>query len=404
VRLTHGQAKFVRDLARVDVTIHVSNVGAADIEWTRVLAVDPAAEVIGAGLTRAGEELAARTLATGDAQRIYGEIRGWQPYRRDPLRVERERRDQVAVAVWPLAPGETVRVRLTFVTPLRGHGTARTYVHPILEDAAPSPEPATTTPGTGPLVDVRSQFVVDPGSLVFDGAAGGTAPAGAVAGRLRFVTAGAAADGGRTSVRFRAPEAEAGALAVPGGGLGTRVVTWRFDPEAFLASHGISEREGVRLVLRALPGEAGRIAPDRFDGADEAFPVAARVRPDVGSVRYAVEATGPFGRVEDVEEVAVSAESRDRELVGAVAGWHRAQMASKAIAAAGADPARLARAVAYAVDLGVLVPGSAALAIPKAEQRLLPTESRHQYASDGVPLGAPKGEADLKSPPSGLSR
>jgi hypothetical protein len=57
--------------------------------------------------------------------------------------------------------------------------------------------------------------------------------------------------------------------------------------------------------------------------------------------------------------------------------------------------------VRYAVDLGVLVEGSAALAVPDSERRRLSPRNRRLYDTDGVPLGAPRHEADLKGPPRG---
>jgi hypothetical protein len=74
-------------------------------------------------------------------------------------------------------------------------------------------------------------------------------------------------------------------------------------------------------------------------------------------------------------------------------------LARRALDAAGDDPARAAAAVAFAVDAGVLLPGTAALAVPERERAGLVAESRRTYRTDGARLGAPDGEADLKSPP-----
>jgi hypothetical protein len=51
------------------------------------------------------------------------------------------------------------------------------------------------------------------------------------------------------------------------------------------------------------------------------------------------------------------------------------------------------------VDAGVLVPGTAALAIPENEVRWLPRASLRQYQRDGIDLG---GDAAWASPPSGI--
>ena len=66
---------------------------------------------------------------------------------------------------------------------------------------------------------------------------------------------------------------------------------------------------------------------------------------------------------------------------------------------AGTDPARLAEAQRFAVDVGVLALGTAALAVPQSERQRMTVRNRRLYDHDGVPLGAQKHEADLRAPP-----
>ena len=64
----------------------------------------------------------------------------------------------------------------------------------------------------------------------------------------------------------------------------------------------------------------------------------------------------------------------------------------------------MAKATAFAVDLGVILPGTAALAIPRPEQRRLTPADRSTFRNDGAPVGSPNGEADWIAPPTGSLR
>ena len=66
---------------------------------------------------------------------------------------------------------------------------------------------------------------------------------------------------------------------------------------------------------------------------------------------------------------------------------------------AGNHPVKQQQALEFAVDLGVLTAGTAALAVPAAERSRLRSRSRRQYFADGAPLGAQEREADFRGPP-----
>ena len=117
--LRHGRVVMVGDLAGTDLTLEIQNIGPQPMEWRRSFAIDPHAEAIGAYLQRGnGRRIEAQTLTLADARRIYGEVRTPRPTRTrtvrrpsgDPLRIERPSRGRMDLAVWPIAPGETVRV------------------------------------------------------------------------------------------------------------------------------------------------------------------------------------------------------------------------------------------------------------------------------------------------------
>jgi hypothetical protein len=405
VVLEHGDVRFVQDLARVDVTIQVSNAGSGDIEWTRRYDVDEQAEVVGASLTRRNAgTITCRTLPLDDARRIYGEARNPRPTPgrpgRDPLRVERDASGALDVVVWPVGPGETVQVGLTFVTPLRGHGSERVYVDPIRAGGRTAP---TEVDGGAPLVADR--LVRVGGVLAYASASADWVAAGDVGGVLRFVDAAGRDEHGTLS--FTALRGTEGAVSVRGGGFGTRVGVWRFDPAEHLRSRGIEPREGLEVRLVRVPGAASRIAPDRFDALDEPLPVTSRLHSDADAVRYEVHVLED-GEVVDVSgrEEPLTRASLERKLEDALTAWHRARLVRRVLAWAAEEPdedgERQRAAVGYAVDAGVLAPGTAALALPPLERRLLTPRSRWQFDTDGVPLGASNGAADLRSPPAGV--
>ena len=221
---------------------------------------------------------------------------------RDPLRVERQRPDQLRVTV-PLAPRETVRVRLAFVTPLEGARAGTALHRPVAGDrAAERRETRPTTPREEPSLTPTPSFHVDDaprraGRLTYAEALPGMLAAPSAGSRLAFRPEHASYAGSRARVAFRAPEGPLPALAVRGGGLGTRVAVWRFDPTEFLAGHGLAGI-GDDAVLR-LTGSAGftqRVVPGMVEASSPAIPMAARVLPGAEAVTYTVEVETRDGR------------------------------------------------------------------------------------------------------------
>jgi hypothetical protein len=200
-------------------------------------------------------------------------------------------------------------------------------------------------------------------------------------------------------VTFSVPRGDRRSIAVRGGGFGTRIALWRFDPRAFLEANGIEARHDVRLRLVGARG-THRVAPDLFAGTDAAAPVSARLLPTQEDATLSVEVTDPRkGGVATIPvSTAVERTALDEPLEDAVIAWHLSRLARRALAWAGGDAWRRGVAVAFAVDAGVLVPGTAALAVPENEQRWLPRPSRRQYLRDGALLG----DTDWVSPPSGV--
>lgn len=419
VGLRLGEARFARELARVDVTLEATNSNAGEIEWERTFPMDPKAEVIRCSLQRGnGVELVARTLTFEDGRRLYGEASGRPapvPARgRDPLRVERQRPEELRVTVFPMAPSETVRVRLAFVTPLEGTGRNRVYSDPVWLENGPaervqSRRRDTTPPNASEFTRTPSwvtltTLLVEPGGLAYDRALPGMLAAPSAGTRLAFRPEHVAYAGSRARVAFRAPEGALPALAVRGGGLGTRVAVWRFDPVDFLATRGLTATPEAQLKVVGLGGFTQRVVPGFLETGAPAQTMAARVLSGAEAVTYTVEVETTEGvrRIECTEPIARADVTED--LLDAVTAWHRARLARHVISWAGADPLKVAKAVAYAVDLGVLLPGTAALAIPEDEMRRLSRESRRTYRRDGALLGSPNGESDMIPPPEGSIR
>jgi hypothetical protein len=422
VYLHHGSVRMVGGLARVDLTLEVRNPTARALEWSRTYAVDPAAEVIGAVLLRRNEiPLIARTLTGPDAARCYAQVRTPRrerprtrpPRSRDPLMVQRPQSDRLAIRVWPVAAHETVRVKLAFVTPLRGHGAHRTYVDvmggPVHGPDAPRRISRPETPREPrhvTMVDARADWLMSPGNLVLSSApATGMTLDGQVGGRLQFRgTAATRPDQPAPTVPFLSPELPHHALLVGARSWHGRVAVWRFDPRGFLAAKGFVVGPELRLRLRPVKGNCRHVAPAVFAARGEPLPVTAQlVDADADALRYEVDVLDPRGVVLAHEDVALPLrrDDVDGDLAAAVTGWHRAQLAKRVFRWAGALAGRRTQALRYAVDLGVLLPGTAALGIPPAERNRLTSHLRRLYLTDGVPLGAPRGEADLKLAPLG---
>ncbi len=421
VALRHGDVRVVADLARVDVVLEIKNTTRTRTEWSRSFGIDDAAELIGAALERAtGPRVAAQTMTLESARRMYGEITRPPPVRRstpwprrDPLRVERPSDGRLDVVVTPLDPGEVVRVHLDFVTPLRGRGARRAYRDVIDADlgsevasrrATPTAPDRAPAPRSPLLLSIETDWLVRPGGLTVDAAPIGMVAAGSAGGVLRFVGA-SAGPADVPTLPFRTPreDAGAGAIAVPGGGLLSRVVVWRFDPRAFLAAHDLEAPAGATLRLLRRTGSTSRIAPFTFGPADAPLPVTARLGAGAQTLRYGVEVRDAAGKtIRTIEvEAPVEEPSLSPDLEGAILGWHRAALVRRVLAWAKGAPEREARALAFAVDEGVLVGGTAGLAVPEAELRAAPRRSRSEYRHDGSPLGAQHGEADFKGPPWG---
>lgn len=415
--LRHGKVVLVADLARTDVTLEIRNTSAEPIEWSRSFAIDPRAEAIGASLQRGDTRPEiAQTLTLAAARRIYGEVRNPRPTRTvpaprrggDPLRVERPSRSRMNVVVWPIAPDETVRVALTFVSPLAGRGEHRTYVDPIQGDGGEVPtngQPVTTEPDVrrAPiLASMDTDWLVDPGGLELSGLPTGMVAAGEAGGLLHFRGSQDGQTTGRSSLPLRRISPSREVLAVHGGGLGTRVAVFYFDPIDFLQEHGLDDvSPRCMLRIRRHAGSTGRIAPWSFEVTADPQPVTARLLPSSPDLRYAVEVLEPDGTVLHRIEVkrAVTRTKLDKARTGAITGWHRAALAARVRDWAGNHDVKQQQALNYAVDLGVLTAGTAALAVPPAERSRLRLRSRRQYFSEGAPLGAQEREADLHQPP-----
>jgi len=425
VGLQEQKVRFVADLARVDLTLSIENVGTSPVEWRQTYAMDSLAEVVGAVLQRVDmAPVNCRTLTIADARRIYDEARMPRRSRsrraptrprspaddgtattRDPLRLERVARDQLEIIVWPVAPQETVQISLTFVTPLRGKGQMRTFVDPLGGEGprrlAPSLRPTAPTPD-GVKVTDSAVWTLDPRGLILDSdPTGMTLESEGEDGVLRFVGVKETSEqSGRPSVPFLIPGEVGGAIAVKSGTFGGRMAIWRFDPTTFLREHGIEGGATLRLVDRK---GTSRIAPHVFAVNGDSLPVTARVKGTARKFRYAVQVLDEAGKVVSEHEtsMAILREKYDSELEGTISGWHRASMVRRVFSWAGQDEAKRASALRYAVDVGVLVPGTAALAVPPKERALLSAASRRLYFQDGAPLGAQRREADMKSPPEG---
>lgn len=428
VGMHHGSVGIIGDLARVDLTLTVTNQNTQGaVEWRQTYAIDPKAEVIGAVLRRrTGAPIIARTLRLEDARRIYDEARTLRPRRmpvrprrptrgRDPLRLERLARDRLSIVVFPVDAGETVSIDLTFVTPLRGRGAHRVYedvmggrgLEPqIVQPNQPArPDPERERPTTFVRTPDRAQWIVRANGLVLDAEPDGmTLVEEWGDGTLRFTgVAHTTADSRRPSIPMIVPRPENVAISVRSGGFGNRTALWRFDPAGFLASKGIEPSRGASLRLLGQGKVSSRIAPCSFHATDEPLPVAAHVRSTKRDLRYTVVVLDAKGVevARFAERLPIKTVPVANELEVALTGWHRAALVRRVQAWAGDDAQRRAQALRYAVDVGVLVQGTAALAVPNAELRRVSRESRRLYRQDGAVLGAQRREADLKVPPSG---
>ncbi len=409
VHLHHGSVRLVADLARVDLTLEVQNTGTQQMEWARTYAIDPQAEITGAVLKRVNEPpITARTLNLASTHQIYAQIRTPPPRRtfpnqpgRDPLMLERPQRNQLRVTIWPIAANETIRVELTFVTPLRGRGAHRTYV-----DVMGGPKRATPPPKPEPVLSHKADWLMNPGTLMLSSAEPNGMTLRGEAGGLLHFTGPVATETHtpRPNVTFLTRKKPREALLVGGGSYVGRIATWRFDPRAFLTEKGYDLQENLKVRLVPKKGIAKRLAPNVFYATSNPLPVTALiVDRQKRDLQYKVEVIARDGHVIETyaERMPIRAKKLDSTLEATISGWHRASLVKRVYAWAGRDSARVQEAVRYAIDLGVLTSGNGALAIPANERQRLSQRNRRIYDSEGVPLGAPKREADYKTPPKG---
>lgn len=418
VHMHHGKVQMFAGLARVDLTLEVQNVGASVMEWRRTYAIDPACEVIGAVLERRNQlPIKARTLTRFDAFQCYSRIRMPPPRRsqptprrpRDPLLVSRPQRDELHIQIWPIAVEETIRVELTFVTPLRGDGARRTYRDvmggPMRESPRPTPREE-RAPRGGTMVDHKADWLMQPGELVLSNATPvGMQLDGEVAGQLKFTgVASTRSHEPAPSVPFLTKRRSAHAQLTGERTLSARIAVFRFDPAGYLKRKGFVLTRGMTLQLGAVRGQTKRLAPNRFKASDEPRPVTGQVvRAKADTFPFVVRVLDRHGNevVTFQESKPLARPELDEAMRDAVGGWHRAQIAQRVFDWAGVHGRKRGEATRYAVDLGVLMPGIAAIAIPANERERLTPRLRRLYTTDGVPLGAPRREADVKQPPHG---
>lgn len=407
VGVRHGNVTLIADLARVELTLSVANRTNRPLEWREKYVMGQHAELVGAILqrsataTRQAQSVDARTLPVAAARDIYQRIRTWRPptptprtpRNKDPLRIDRPQRDLLELSLWPVDVGETVDITLTFVTPLRGRGVSRIYEDVLWV-------PAKQRSKTAPFAPSGDDLIVMAGDLVLD-----SEPVGLKLmeeredGRLRFTASKAA--NVPAAIPFIVPNPVHDAISIQGGAFGARTAVWRFDPRTFARSNGIKLERGDSLRLLPVRGSTGRIAPNSFQLLTEPLPVAARVSRTAPELHYVVALEDADGKELSRHDVSlpIRREKLDAASRGAITGWHRAALARRVLDWAGTDRIRRATAIAYAVDLGVLVTGTSALAVPADELRLLPRSLRSRYRGEGATLGAQRREADMKSPP-----
>jgi hypothetical protein len=406
VGVRHGKVTLIADLARVEMTLSVSNRTSRPLEWRERYVMGQHAELVGALLqraataTRQAQTVEARTLPTAAARDIYQRIRTWRPPtqtprtpNKDPLRIERPQRDLLDLSLWPVAPGESVDIILTFVTPLRGRGVSRIYEDVLWV-------PATQRASSAGRARKGGDLVVMAGDLVLD-----REPEGLTLvderddGRLCFTSTRAA--NVPAAIPFLVPNPVHDAISIRGGAFGARTAVWRFDPAAFARTHAIKVLRGDSLRLLPVRGSTSRIAPHAFQMSAEPMAVAARVSRTAPKLQYVVAHEDADGKEVARYDVSlpIRREALDEAARGAITGWHRAALARRVLDWAGTDRIRVTTAIDYAVNLGVLVTGTSALAVPADELRILPSALRTRYRTEGATLGAQRREAEMKSPP-----
>ncbi len=426
------------DLARTDVTLEVTNAAPAGargpgLEWRRTLAIDPRADLIGAVyVPPTGETTAGRTLLAMDARRLYGETTN-RGNGRDPLWVTREEKDLLDVTIFPVQPNATVKVVLSFVTPLVARGGRSEYRDPL--SVRPTPR-VVTQPETDPPdspIPVPENAPEPIKAALRQAAAEAAKPAETARLSATVVTVkfeGTMPDGPPTGVCWSSepdgtwriePNADSDLPPLPIRSLGdsqgarvfaaagspmlTSAFVWRADPAAILTGLGVDAALGVSLALDSVPGSSSRIAPEVLAADDDPTVVMGRAY-DSKSVVVTARAVSPEGKTLASRRLVVPATRTvpPENVVDAMRAYHRARLAERVIRWAGERPDRRSLALDYAVDVGALVPGVAVLAIPKSERGPLPRQELHLYLTAGVPFDGDSDAGDVKAPPSGSVR
>ncbi len=380
--LHHDRVRFIGDLARADLTLSIRNLGKVVSEWERTFVIDKSAEIISAELLRAkGPGTVAKVLPAEQARRSYTSIRDWRE-RRDPLLVERNQRNRLTIAVWPLAPGEIVRVKLSFTSELHVADGKKLY-HDVVR--VRKERTATVTQSVVPAARFApiAQWTTDPRTDVL---------APRPVGLARDVPSGA----------WRVPGSKDDTnLAVNMGAYGARVALWRFDPARYLASHDIQPTRALSLRLVPVANDARSLVPSSFEALGDAKPVTARMTTRRDRLRYVVEVWNGSRLIhKSTEATELDRVRRGPALEDAVRAYHLGRLAAQVTAWAGDDEHRKREALQYVMDLGVLGHGTAGLAVPSAELRRLDRSQRRAYQRFGT-LGARRGEADFLRPPEG---
>ncbi|MDF1702175.1 MAG: hypothetical protein P1V36_13550, partial [Planctomycetota bacterium] len=258
----------------------------------------------------------------------------------------------------------------------------------------------------GTMVDHKADWLMNPGTLVLSNAApDGMVFGGEAGGQLKFTgVASTRRHEPAPTVPFLAPRRETRAQLIGTRTLASRIAILRFDPADYLKRKGFVLTRGMTLELGTVRGETRHIAPKHFGANDEPRPVTAQmIKASATSFPYAVRVLDRHGNevVTFAESMPLHRADLDTAMQSAVGSWHRSQIAARVFRWAGTHARHRTEATRYAVDLGVLMPGIAAIAIPANERERLTPRLRRIYQTDGVPLGAPRREADVKQPPHG---
>lgn len=433
----HDEVAVLADVARVDVTLEVTNgqtTGRQGLEWRRTLPIDPRADLIGAVyVPTTGETTPGRTLLSMDARRLYDTTTN-RGRGRDPLWVTREEKDLLDVTIFPVPPGATVKVVLSFVTPLAGRGERLEYRDPL--GVRPSPRvvtPPAETPPPAPEIPVPVN-APEPikaairQAAIEAAAAPATTRVSAAEVLVRF--AGAMPDGPPAAgvwstqpdgswrieppeegdlpplvVRSAGGDGKARVFAAAGYPMLTSAFAWRADPAAIRSALGVEAGSGTKIAFASVAGSSTRIAPEVLDAADEPTVVMGRAH-DSTKVLIDARAIGPDGKTLATRRLSIPASrvAPAENLVDALRAYHRTRLAERVLRWAGERPDRKATALEYAVDVGALVPGVAVLAIPKSERTPLQKGDLRLYLTAGVPFDGDSDEGDFKTPPAGTVR